>query len=99
LQTYRDEDRKGKGEPSYTLEEFEKQQKAARRAGKNAARQEEHEMYSPAKDGSTITLSPLGNMRPRAVSGGARDIGFRSEDGGRLEGFKRRFNSLRRKER
>lgn len=93
--TYRDEDRKGKGEPSYTIEEFEKQQKAARKAGKNAAKRDEYEMYPPSKDGTRVGLMSAGNGRPRAMSGGA-DL---RSDQGRLGGLKRRFNSLRKKDR
>jgi hypothetical protein len=51
-------------------------------------------MYPPAKDGSRVGLSSIGN-RMMMHSGGSRDV----DDGGRLGGLKRRFNSLRKKDR
>jgi len=46
---YRDEDRRAKGEPGYTIGELEKQQKAARRA-RSGPRPDEFEMRRSAND-------------------------------------------------
>ncbi|KAI5798967.1 hypothetical protein EDC01DRAFT_649901 [Geopyxis carbonaria] len=64
---YKDEDLKGKGEPSYTIEEFEKQQKAARRKHQNGTKKNEYEMRPTP--GSTLQIQP--SVRQRSSSGSA----------------------------
>jgi len=61
---YLDEDLKGKGEPSYTLEEFEKQQKAARKRHQTKGKDDYEMREWSKKDDSGISL-----RRPRAGSG------------------------------
>lgn len=81
---YRDEDRKGKGEPSYTIEEFEKQQKATRRH-----RLDGYEMMNPST-----------RRRHRSVSlgsggGGGSRSGSATPTSRMEEGFSRLRQRLR----
>jgi len=62
-QVYRDEDRRAKGEPGYTLGEFEKQQKAARRS--RSGRPDWFEMRRSAKN--TRSAKDRSNERVQGV--------------------------------
>jgi len=96
---YRDEDLKGKGEPSYSLEEFEKQQKASRRKYKNRDK-DDYElqpwspiMPRPRADSGSQLASASGNFDSGVVGRSNSSAGRMEGLGGRL---KKRF-SLKRK--
>lgn len=81
---YKPEDRKGKGEPSYTLDELDKQRRL--RYKDNQIKPEEYEMHSASRQRSS-SLPGSGSKNP-----------FSSVDG-RMDGLsrlKRRFGSLKR---
>jgi len=92
---YRDEDLKGKGEPSYSIEEFEKQQKASRRRAKTVSQQDNVRssgMGYSTKEDSSIQMVEF----PK--SGG---LGRSSSSAGRMEGLggrlRRTFSLKKRK--
>lgn len=95
-----DEDKKGKGEPGYTLDKFDKQQKAARKARKTQSLgRNEYEPYSDNKTAGVHTLAVP------ATASGYDGAGVRrnKSSAGRMEGgesfgdkLKKRFNLKRR---
>ncbi|RPB14377.1 hypothetical protein P167DRAFT_604215 [Morchella conica CCBAS932] len=97
---YLDEDKKGKGEPGYTLDKFDKQQKAARKARKTQSLgRNEYEPYSDNKTAGVHTLAVP------ATASGYDGAGVRrnKSSAGRMEGgesfgdkLKKRFNLKRR---
>ncbi|TGZ82232.1 hypothetical protein EX30DRAFT_340113 [Ascodesmis nigricans] len=105
---YLDEDLKGKGEPSYTIEEFEKQQKAARKAAKaeklgrreNAYELQEQTVPLSSKEGASVTTRGRSGSSPGEYLD--TDMGVRrsASTAGKMEGLggkiRRKFSLKRR---
>ncbi|KAI5846975.1 hypothetical protein BZA05DRAFT_131633 [Tricharina praecox] len=87
---YRDEDRRAKGEPGYTVGEFEKQQKAARRArsASSGGRPNEFEMRRSA--GNTHAAKDRSSERVRDVGYGDY---YSSGSTSKMDGLKKRVKA------
>jgi len=97
---YLDEDLKGKGEPSYTIEEFEKQQKAAKKAERARTRMTikgETEGYEMVESGgkSGVTARERSESAPMSIEPGLGALGRSTSLSGRL---KKRFSVRRKKD-